>query len=188
MDSTTPTFKLITTTTEDTIIVTDSGHSVTSIPNTSTGSMTFPTFPSGSGSGGVATIGTGTSIAYPYTSTLTIGATGTTRPIPYGGVTPEETEEVFTPPKCGKCRTDVSIIQSFVKKDILIMVFTCHGEKRRVDVSLKKFKGDEADAKAYLLEQIDYLFCDEDEWQKLKPKTVKTENADKNAIERWLSN
>lgn len=116
---------------------------------------------------------TGTSIIY---SPRTIAFTPTSEP-----------EEHFEPPHCGKCRADVSIIESFTEKGVLTMIFICHGEKRRVDISLKKFKGNEADAKGYLLEQIDSLFNEEDDWRFLQPHKVNTENADRDAIRKWLT-
>jgi hypothetical protein len=96
-------------------------------------------------------------------------------------------EEYFQPPNCGKCRQEVTMVQSFVEQGTLIMVFFCHGEKRRVDISLKRFKNNEQDAKNYLIEQIDWLFCDEEDWRELTPKKVLTPNADRDAIRKWLT-
>ena len=161
----------------DELTITPSGHSVTgTVTNAGIvwkNGTTGTSFPSTS-----TTVTTISTTGYPY-----LVGTGTILPIVYN----DSTEEYFEPPHCGKCRTDVSITQSFIENDVLIMVFTCHGEKRRVDISLKRFKGNEEDAKAYLLEQIDTLFCEEAEWRELTPKKVLTPNADRNAIREWLT-
>jgi hypothetical protein len=100
----------------------------------------------------------------------------------------EGTEKHFELPKCAKCGTDVEMSQTSALNNLLTVVFTCHGEKRRIDISLKQFGGNADDARKYLAAQIDTLFNDEDIWQKFKPKTVKTPDLTKDAISRWLTN
>ncbi len=97
-------------------------------------------------------------------------------------------DEEFIHPKCGICRTEITSIVTYRKNSSLTLIFQCHEDERRIDISLKAFKENELDAKKYVYSNNEWMFTEESKWQLLKPKIVLTENADKQAITKWLEN
>lgn len=124
-------------------------------------------------------------------------STGTGKLIPYKpyGATftfPEpaviEPTEI-TPPKCYECGKEVEGVSTFVKKSTFVIILKCHGDERRVDISLRRFKGSQDDAIEWFSDNFQWVFAEEEKWRKVRPdRTVATVHADRKIISDWLDN
>lgn len=100
----------------------------------------------------------------------------------------EEPEEI-TPPKCYTCGKEVESVCSYVKGNSLIVILNCHGDERRIDISLKRFKGDKVDAIEWFSDTFQWVFEEESKWRRVKPDLkVSTVHADRKIISDWLDN
>lgn len=116
----------------------------------------------------------------PYGST-------TTTTIPYNPSVDEPAE--IAPPKCFSCGREVESISMYVKNNTLVFILKCHDDERRIDVSLKRFKGDKEDAIEWFTETFQWAFDEEAKWRKVKPDlTVETVHADRKILSDWLDN
>ncbi len=123
-----------------------------------------------------------------FNTVTTTGATSCPYTISYNPPEVEE-PEVITPPKCYVCGKEVESICSFVKKNTFIIILGCHGDERRIDISLKRFKGDKVDAIEWFSDTFQWVFCEEEKWRRVRPDLkVSTVHADRKIISDWLDN
>jgi hypothetical protein len=79
-----------------------------------------------------------------------------------------------TIPKCYECKKDVELMH-------------CHGDERRIDISLKRFKGCKDDALEWFADTFDWMFDEEPKWRNVQPdEKVSTVHADRKIITDWL--
>lgn len=92
-----------------------------------------------------------------------------------------------TIPKCYECKKEVESMNTYEKDGFLIAIMHCHGEERRIDISLKRFKGCKDDALEWFADTFDWLFDEEPKWRNVQPdEKVSTVHADRQIITDWL--
>jgi transcription elongation factor Elf1 len=122
--------------------------------------------------------------------TWTVPVTTTAPIFTLTAATPE-TEDIpeIIPPKCFQCGKEVESVCSYVKNKTLTIILRCHDDERRVDISLKRFKGDKVDAIDWFSDTFQWVFGEEAQWRKVKPEPkVATVHADRKIISDWLDN
>lgn len=139
---------------------------------------------------GTSTVGTGGLSITTGTSTgLPITIVPSTHTLTFPEPVAEVDEPELAPPKCFECGKEVQSVCTFVQKNTLVVIIKCHNEERRIDVSLKRFKGDKFDAIEWFSDTFQWVFDEESKWRRVKPdSTVSTIHADRKILSDWLDN
>ena len=122
---------------------------------------------------------TGSGVLGVGTGTWTVPATTSTPIFTFTPAPDPKSEDIpeIVPPKCFQCGKTLTII------------LRCHDDERRVDISLKRFKGDKVDAIDWFSDTFQWVFGEEAQWRKVKPEPkVATVHADRKIISDWLDN
>jgi hypothetical protein len=92
-------------------------------------------------------------------------------------------------PKCCICNTEVEAVSTFVQGSCLTVILMCHGDERRIDIALTRFKGNKEDAILWFSNTFLWVFSDDVRWIKVQPpKDIKTIREDRKIIIDWLEN
>lgn len=126
-------------------------------------------------------------VTYPYTSNYPLTYPSTTTGNPFFNENTEREEELFAIPKCMECRKEVEVQKSYATDDMLVFIFECHNDTRRIDVPLERFKGNIDDAKEWLGKRLQWVFDEDTKWRVVKPsEDVDTYRADSEILKDWL--
>ncbi len=134
---------------------------------------------------------TGSGVLGVGTGTWTVPATTSTPIFTFTPAPDPKSEDIpeIVPPKCFQCGKEVESVCSYVKNKTLTIILRCHDDERRVDISLKRFKGDKVDAIDWFSDTFQWVFGEEAQWRKVKPEPkVATVHADRKIISDWLDN
>ena len=140
------------------------------------------------------TTGTSTGDYITITAPMVVNPLSVTYTLNYSTTDPTKNkiatlENEFPMPKCVKCRAEVESQSTYLTQNgkLLTLIFKCHGEKRRIDIALRKFKGNVDDASEWFSETFEWVFDEETEWLSIKPADKVTPiRATKNILKKWL--